>query len=97
MPRDSPCMDSIQVMTSPFSRAVHSRFSMDKEKMTARVLRAMDDPHLTILAHPTGRLLLSRAGYELDMEAVIEKAASLLPDCTIGIPAATSGGGPISV
>src|SRR5260370_33782793 len=43
--------------------------------MTARVLRAMDDPHLTILGHPTGRLLLSRDPYPLDMERVLAKAA----------------------
>jgi DNA polymerase (family 10) len=55
--------------------SVHSRFSMDRETMTARVLRALDDPHVTILGHPTGRLLLSREPYAIDMEAVIEKAA----------------------
>jgi DNA polymerase (family X) len=55
--------------------SVHSRFSMSRETMTARVLRALDDPHVTILGHPTGRLLLSREGYAIDMEAVIEKAA----------------------
>src|SRR6202158_4810975 len=43
--------------------------------MTNRVLAAMDDPHLTILAHPTGRLLLSREPYAINVEAVLEKAA----------------------
>jgi DNA polymerase (family X) len=56
--------------------SVHSRFSMDRETMTARVLRALDDPHVTILGHPTGRLLLSREAYAIDMEAVIAKAAA---------------------
>jgi len=56
--------------------SIHSRFSMTEEAMTERVLRAMDDPRLTILAHPTGRLLLGRAGYAIDLEAVIEKAAA---------------------
>jgi DNA polymerase (family 10) len=55
--------------------SVHSRFSMDERTMTDRVLRALDDPHLTILAHPTGRLLLSRDAYAIDMHAVLEKAA----------------------
>jgi len=55
--------------------SVHSRFTMDREAMTARMLRALDDPHVTILGHPTGRLLLSREPYAIDMEAVIEKAA----------------------
>jgi DNA polymerase (family 10) len=57
--------------------SIHSRFSMDEETMTRRVLTALDDPHLTILAHPTGRLLLSREPYGLDVEAVLEKAAQV--------------------
>jgi DNA polymerase (family 10) len=55
--------------------SIHSRFSMDGDAMTKRVLTALDDPHLTILAHPTGRLLLSREPYAIDVEAVLEKAA----------------------
>ncbi|MBK5187904.1 MAG: PHP domain-containing protein, partial [Gemmatimonadaceae bacterium] len=54
--------------------SVHSRFSMDRETMTKRVLRALDDPHVTILGHPTGRLLLSREAYAIDVPAVLEKA-----------------------
>jgi DNA polymerase (family 10) len=57
--------------------SIHSRFSMDRPRMTERVLRALDDPHLTILGHPTGRLLLSRDPYPIDMDAVLEKAVSL--------------------
>lgn len=57
--------------------SIHSRFSMDGDAMTKRVLAALDDPHLTILAHPTGRLLLSREPYALDVEAVLEKAAEV--------------------
>ena len=57
--------------------SIHSRFSMDGDAMTRRVLAALDDPHLTILAHPTGRLLLSREPYALDVEAVLEKAADV--------------------
>ena len=45
--------------------------------MTKRVLTALDDPQLTILAHPTGRLLLSREPYAIDIDAVIEKAAEV--------------------
>ena len=55
--------------------SVHSRFGMDGSAMTERVLRALDDPHLTILGHPTGRLLLTREPYAIDMHAVLEKAA----------------------
>ena len=57
--------------------SIHSRFSMDGDAMTKRVLTALDDPRLTILAHPTGRLLLSREPYAIDVEAVIEKAAAV--------------------
>ena len=57
--------------------SVHSRFAMDRVAMTTRVLRALDDPHVTILGHPTGRLLLTREPYAIDMEAVLEKAADV--------------------
>jgi DNA polymerase (family 10) len=55
--------------------SVHSRFNMGEKEMTARMLTAMDNPYLTILGHPTGRLLLSRDPYPVDLDAVIEKAA----------------------
>ena len=55
--------------------SIHSRFAMGESEMTTRVLRALDDPHLTILGHPTGRLLLNREPYAIDLGAVIEKAA----------------------
>jgi DNA polymerase (family 10) len=55
--------------------SVHSRFRMPEAEMTARILAALDDPRLTILGHPTGRLLLAREPYAVDMDAVIEKAA----------------------
>ena len=57
--------------------SIHSRFKMDGDAMTKRVLHAMDDPHMTILAHPTGRLLLSRKPYDLDLDAVFEKAVDV--------------------
>ncbi|HVE79130.1 MAG TPA: DNA polymerase/3'-5' exonuclease PolX [Gemmatimonadaceae bacterium] len=57
--------------------SVHSRFAMSQEEMTTRVLAALDDPHLTILGHPTGRLLLTREPYAIDMEAVLEKAGEV--------------------
>jgi DNA polymerase (family X) len=55
--------------------SVHSRFRMTEAEMTTRVLNALDDPRLTILGHPTGRLLLAREPYAVDIDAVIEKAA----------------------
>jgi DNA polymerase (family 10) len=56
--------------------SVHSRFNMGEREMTARMLAAMDNPYLTIIGHPTGRLLLSRDPYGLDLDANIEKAAA---------------------
>lgn len=56
--------------------SIHTRFNMGAREMTARVLAAMDNPHLTIIGHPTGRLLLSRDPYGLDIDVVIEKAAA---------------------
>jgi DNA polymerase (family 10) len=57
--------------------SIHSRFGMDGPAMTKRVLRALDEQFLTVLAHPTGRLLLSREPYAIDVDAVIEKAAAV--------------------
>ncbi|MFN2567796.1 MAG: DNA polymerase/3'-5' exonuclease PolX [Gemmatimonadaceae bacterium] len=57
--------------------SIHSRFAMDRSAMTARVLEALDNPHLTILGHPTGRLLLTREPYAIDMSAVLEKAGDV--------------------
>jgi DNA polymerase (family 10) len=56
--------------------SVHSNLKMDKEKATARVLKAVENPHTTILGHPTGRLLLSRKGYDLDFKKVIDACAA---------------------
>lgn len=55
--------------------SVHSRFGMDETQMTKRVLQAMDDPHTAILGHPTGRLLLSRDPYPLNLDVIFAKAA----------------------
>ncbi len=56
--------------------SVHSRFNMTEQEMTTRMLAAMDNPYLTIIGHPTGRLLLARDPYGVDLDAVIEKAAA---------------------
>lgn len=54
--------------------SIHSRFAMNREKQTERVLRAMDNRFFTVLGHATGRLLLKRPGYELDFERIIAHA-----------------------
>lgn len=55
--------------------SVHSGFGMDRGAMTARIVRAVRNPFVTMLGHPTGRLLLARDGYAVDLDAVIEAAA----------------------
>ena len=45
--------------------------------MTERILRAIENPHVDILGHPTGRLILKREPYPVDVEAVIERAAAV--------------------
>ncbi len=54
--------------------SVHSRFNLSEEEQTARVVKALANPHVTMLGHPTGRLLLSRDGYRIDMKRVIDAA-----------------------
>jgi DNA polymerase (family X) len=54
--------------------SVHSQFRLSREDMTQRILRVMANPHCTMLGHVSGRLLLAREPYELDMEAVLEFA-----------------------
>ena len=55
--------------------SVHSRFGMTEAEATERIVRAVRNPHVHILGHPTGRLLLAREGYPLDHRAVIDAAA----------------------
>lgn len=54
--------------------SVHSVFRQPREEMTQRILRAIEHPHVTMLGHLTGRLLLERPGYEVDIERVIDAA-----------------------
>jgi DNA polymerase (family 10) len=57
--------------------SVHSRFDQSREEMTARVIRAIENPYVRILGHPTGRMLLRREPYALDLGAVLRRAAEL--------------------
>ena len=54
--------------------AVHYKFNLSKEKQTERIIRAMDNPHFNILAHPSGRLINEREPYEVDMEKLMKAA-----------------------
>ena len=57
--------------------SVHTRFEQSREEMTARVLKAIENPHTRILGHPTGRMLLRREPFALDLGAVLRRAAEL--------------------
>ncbi|WP_421940352.1 helix-hairpin-helix domain-containing protein [Pedobacter sp.] len=56
--------------------SVHSNLRMDEEKATTRLIKAIENPYTTILGHPTGRLLLSRAGYPIDYKKIIDACAA---------------------
>jgi DNA polymerase (family 10) len=54
--------------------AVHSRFTLPRERQTERIVRALDNPRVHILAHPTGRLLDERDPYDVDFDRVVDAA-----------------------
>lgn len=56
--------------------SIHSAMKMDEEKATTRLIRAVENPHTTILGHPTGRLLLSRLGYPIAHKKIIDACAA---------------------
>jgi DNA polymerase (family X) len=55
--------------------SVHSIFGLPRDQMTRRLVRAASNPRVTMIGHPTGRLLLARDGYDVDLDAVIDAAA----------------------
>jgi len=57
--------------------SIHSRFDQSREEMTARILRAIENPYVRILGHPTGRLLLRREPFALELGVILSKAAEL--------------------
>jgi DNA polymerase (family 10) len=56
--------------------SIHSSFQLDEAAMTKRIIRAMENPFVTMIGHLTGRLLLSREPYQVDIPAVLEAAAA---------------------
>jgi len=54
--------------------AIHSGFKQDKGKMTKRIIQALENPHIHVLAHPSGRLLGARDPYEVEMDELMESA-----------------------
>jgi DNA polymerase (family X) len=57
--------------------SVHSRFDQSVEQMTDRILRALENPHVRILGHPTGRKVLKRDAYALHIDKILKRAAEL--------------------
>ncbi len=53
---------------------VHSSFKMPKDKMTERIIRAMKNPHIKIISHPTGRILKRRDEYQIDIDKILRAA-----------------------
>jgi DNA polymerase (family X) len=64
------CLAALDIVVA----SVHSAFNQDQQQMTDRILRALENPHVDILGHPTGRMLLRREPYPLDMNAVVDAA-----------------------
>ncbi|TCS96683.1 DNA polymerase/3'-5' exonuclease PolX [Hazenella coriacea] len=54
--------------------SIHSSFKQDEQTMTRRIVKAMENPYVDIIAHPTGRLLLRRDGYQVDMDQIFQTA-----------------------
>ena len=69
--------DEVLVQMEIVIASVHTRFEQSREEMTARVLRAIENPYVRILGHPTGRLLLRREPFLMDMGSVLRRAAEL--------------------
>ena len=67
--------DSVLKKLDIASISVHSRFKSSREEMTERILKAMENEHVDILNHPTGRLISRRAPYEVDLQRIFKKAA----------------------
>jgi len=55
--------------------SIHAGFKQDRKTLTSRVLKAVENPHVDIIGHPTGRLVNSREGYDIDLETVMKAAA----------------------
>lgn len=67
--------DSVLEQMDVVIASVHSHFNQSAEEMTARLLKAIGNPNVSIIGHPTGRILLRRDAYPYDMEAVLQAAA----------------------
>ncbi|MGC2171275.1 MAG: DNA polymerase/3'-5' exonuclease PolX, partial [Candidatus Sulfotelmatobacter sp.] len=71
---DLDLSDDVLAQMDVVIASVHTRFEQSREEMTARVLRAIENPNVRILGHPTGRLLLRREPFALDLPLVLKRA-----------------------
>lgn len=69
------CPDEILEKTDVVVASVHSAFKQDRETMTRRILSAVENKNVDIIGHLTGRLILQREGYDLELERILEAAA----------------------
>ena len=65
------CLAALDIVVA----SVHSGFNQDRQQMTERILRAIENPHVDVIGHPTGRKILTRAPYAVDVDAVMQAAA----------------------
>lgn len=56
---------------------IHSHFTMSKEKMTERIIKAMKNPYVNVIVHPTGRVIFQRPPYEVDLDKIMKAAKGL--------------------
>jgi DNA polymerase (family 10) len=69
--------DEVLVQMEIVVASVHTHIAQSREEMTARILRAIENPYVRILGHPTGRLLLRREPFTLDLGLILRRAAEL--------------------
>src|SRR5206468_5887358 len=67
------CLGALDLVVA----SVHSAFNQDRQQMTDRLLRALANPNVDVLGHPTGRLILKRDPYPFDIDAIVDAAAQL--------------------
>ena len=71
MDLENDCLAALDLVVA----SIHSAFNQERRQMTDRILRALENPYVDILGHPTGRLILRREPYPVDVDAVLDAAA----------------------
>src|SRR5207249_1725386 len=66
------CLAELDIVVA----SIHSAFNQDRRQMTDRLLRAIDNPHVDVIGHLTGRLLLKREAYPVDVASIVDAAAA---------------------